>query len=107
MIVVSLLDEARDEVLQAASWYEGQQSGLGLELIEELTETLRWIEEQPDRFPMLETRGSPRQRRAILSRFPYMVIYDIDGEEVLVTAFAHTARRPNYWRHRRKPSTLR
>ncbi len=103
MIVIHLLDEARDEVLQAASWYEGEKSGLGLELIQELSETLRSIEQRPDRFPMLETRGSPRQRRAILSRFPYMVIYDIDGDEVFVTAFAHTARRPNYWRHRRKP----
>jgi plasmid stabilization system protein ParE len=100
--LVKLLDEARDEVLDAAAWYEGQQSGVGTELIQELADTLQAIEDRPDRFPFLENSRSSRQRRALLQRFPYMVVYDVVGEEVVVAAFAHTARRPNYWQHRRK-----
>ena len=38
----------------------------------------------------------------LLRRFPYAVVVRESAEEVLVIAFAHTARRPGYWRHRLK-----
>jgi hypothetical protein len=36
-----------------------------------------------------------------LKRFPFDVVVVEHGEEVLVIAFAHHARRPGYWRQRR------
>jgi hypothetical protein len=41
-------------------------------------------------------------KRLLLRRFPYAVIVRESAEEILVIAFAHTARRPGYWRRRLK-----
>ncbi len=39
-------------------------------------------------------------RRKLLGRYPYGVIYRIEGDEILIVALAHTSRRPGYWRGR-------
>ena len=39
-------------------------------------------------------------RRYLMARFPYGVVYRIEGETVLVFAVAHLRRRPGYWRNR-------
>jgi plasmid stabilization system protein ParE len=39
-------------------------------------------------------------RRKLLERYPYGIIYRIEGEEILIIALAHTSRRPAYWRGR-------
>ena len=41
-------------------------------------------------------------KRLLLRRFPYAVIVHERAAEVIVIAFAHTARRPDYWRDRLK-----
>lgn len=38
----------------------------------------------------------------MLRRFPYAVIVREGAAEIIVVAFAHTARRPGYWRGRLK-----
>ena len=94
---VILVAAAEDEVLEAAAWYESQQADVGDTLMQELAVILQAIEERPDRFPFIETLRGRRFRRAMLRRFPYSIIYELFPDEVLVLAFAHTARRPNYW----------
>lgn len=37
----------------------------------------------------------------LVSRFPYAIMYRLTGETIEILAFAHTRRRPGYWRHRR------
>jgi toxin ParE1/3/4 len=46
--------------------------------------------------------GSRGVKRLLLRRFPYAVIVGERADEVFVIAFAHTARRPGYWRDRVK-----
>jgi len=43
-------------------------------------------------------------KRLLLRRFPFAVIVREAAAEVTVIAFAHTARRPGYWRGRLKPA---
>jgi len=96
-VKVILVAAAEDEALEAAAWYESQQADVGDTLMQELAVILQAIEERPDRFPFIETLRGRRFRRAMLRRFPYSIIYELFPDEVLVLAFAHTARRPNYW----------
>jgi hypothetical protein len=35
-----------------------------------------------------------------MRRFPYVVAYRTIGAQVTILAFAHTSRRPGYWRKR-------
>ena len=44
--------------------------------------------------------GKRGAKRLLLRRFPYAVIVRERGTEVVVIAFAHTSRRPGYWRGR-------
>jgi len=44
--------------------------------------------------------GKRGAKRLLLRRFPYAVIVSERGTEVVVIAFAHTSRRPGYWRGR-------
>ena len=71
--------EAANEAAEAAAWYEKERPGLGEDFFRRA-----------------------RSARLLLRRFPYAVVVRESAEEVLVIAFAHTARRPGYWRHRLK-----
>lgn len=35
-------------------------------------------------------------------KFPYVVIYEMTGEQVIIIAVMHTSRRPRYWESRLK-----
>jgi toxin ParE1/3/4 len=49
------------------------------------------------------TRG---ERRLLLRRFPYKVIYRPRPEWIFIVALAHHKRRDGYWRRRREPQDL-
>jgi plasmid stabilization system protein ParE len=51
----------------------------------------------PQKYPF----GARGERRFVLDRFPYTILYRVREDEVFVTAIAHQSRRPGYWRRRR------
>lgn len=73
-------------------WYEGEQSGLGLEFLDELRAYLR-IREGP--FKYVELRSGIR--RALAKRFPYAIYFSIEGRVIVILAVLHTARDPAEW----------
>ncbi len=85
--------EAREEFLQAVSFYEAQVPGLGLRFIAEIERCQN---------ALLETSliGHPYGRRlrkfTVGDKFPYAVL----GDVLFVLAYAHGSRRPGYWRSR-------
>ncbi len=93
--------DAQDEALNAALYYQSIEPSLGDDLLGQYAKINEALAERPERYPLLETVRSQTIRRARLKRFPYMVVFEVLGEDVMVLAFAHTARRPNYWRSRR------
>lgn len=54
------------------------------------------IEEGPERWP----KGLGGTRRCLLAHFPYAIIYVSDEKGLLVLAFAHGSRKPDYWADR-------
>jgi toxin ParE1/3/4 len=93
---VQLLPEAVREVEEAFWWYERRRSGLGLEFLltfDALLETLRRLPEGHEAVAM-------RTRKALLRRFPYLVLYALEDERVLVTAVFHGHRDPRRWSNR-------
>lgn len=46
---------------------------------------------------------APGVRQAVLTRFPYSVIYSDEPTRLFVLAFAHHRRRPGYWKTRLRP----
>jgi len=76
---------------EAYEWYEGQKVGLGERFLEVLTSVLRKIELQPE----LYSKVKKSYRQAKLYRFPYVVIYEIIGDKVVVFMIFHTSRKPS------------
>ena len=93
-----VLKQAEWEAIDAAEWYEERLEGLGTAFLNEYESALERIEAEPGRFSRLETVTVPREiRRLLLRRFPYLVVYEVLTNEVMVLAVAHVSRRPNYW----------
>lgn len=96
---VELHPEARAEFRAAAIWYDERQPGLGDELIADVKLTLDRIAASPRAYGQWPGADAvqPLIRRAVLSRFPYVVAYEEDPKRILVLAIAHSRRRPLYW----------
>lgn len=51
-------------------------------------------------FPKASPVVSGTVRRCLLTRFPYRLVYRVEGEKIVIYAVAHQSRRPGYWRTR-------
>lgn len=92
------LPEAEKEFREAARYYEGEAPGVGIAFIVELHRTVATILDNP--LAAQTVRKSIRKK--VLSRFPFDVLYSVEGETVVIIAVAHQKRRPTYWRRRLK-----
>jgi toxin ParE1/3/4 len=92
---------AEDELAHAASWYEAKQPGLGaafLDLVDNTIERLRSGLLPGSPVPNVEiTRNA---RRVFVQSFPYSIVFYERKAEIVIVAFAHSSRRPGYWRSR-------
>ncbi len=93
---IRLLEPAQAELDEAIAWYAEQAPGLGDAFLIEALKSIKLIEQFPQAWHPL----TPQIRRCRLKRFPYSVVYTLDGSEILVLAVAHQHRKPNYWRSR-------
>ena len=90
--------QARDDLEAVARWYEAQQKGLGRHFLGEVRLAFQRIRLNPEAYPVLY-RGT---RRALISRFPYGVIFLSAPEHngIVVLAVQHRGRDPRLWRQR-------
>jgi toxin ParE1/3/4 len=98
---VRILEEAAEEAVEAADWYDGERPGLGVEFAEAVNAALDLLED--GLVPLVNMPGAAGRRgakRLILRRFPYDIVVQPSGDEILVVAVAHHSRRPGYWRDR-------
>lgn len=77
-------------------WYETQQEGLGAEFREAVNEALARAGRNPFAYPE-RYRAS---RRVLLRRFPYVIWYKIQAEDIVVLARVHGKRNPRVARRR-------
>jgi len=92
----SFLEIAQIELDEAIEYYNYELPGLGDAFLTEVLSALDRIGE----FPEAWSPCSKRTRRCQTRRFPYGVIYQIRGQEILIVAIANLHRKPDYWRDR-------
>lgn len=90
---------ASEELKDAVGWYEVRRGGLGAEFFDAVGHTLNLIEAHPE--AGAAAYGDPDMRRVLIPRFPYQVVYRLRPTEIVILAFAHLKRRPEFWKHRR------
>lgn len=86
------------DVEASFDWYEGEQTGLGFEFLDELRAAYLRILKGPSKY--VELRSGIR--RSLMKRFPYAVYFSIEETIVVVLAVLHTARDPAEWQRRVK-----
>ncbi len=82
--------EANAELSAAWSWYENQREGLGDDLLGCVEAAFAAVARAPEAY----TRLDGPIRRAIVRRFPYIVLFREYPEYVAILAVFHTSRHP-------------
>jgi plasmid stabilization system protein ParE len=93
---VRFLKLAEQELADAVTWYDQQTDGLGRDFLDELDRAVRRMAAFPLSCPEIESGV----RRCLLARFPYGVIYGLEGDKIIIVAVAHLHRQPRYWADR-------
>jgi len=95
---VVILDVARLEFNEAKEFYEIEQTGLGAKFENEIKNGILRIRQYPQAWPP----ERKETRRYLVRKFPYKIIYSLQQDNIVVLAFAHLHRKPNYWVDRLK-----
>ncbi len=89
---------AAKELSNAVDYYNGCQNGLGRQFAKEICAAIQNILS----FPRAWTSLSRNTRKCLANRFPYGVIYQIAGEEIIIIAVMPLNREPGYWKDRKR-----
>lgn len=84
--------EATLDLQEAFDWYEIQQPGLGYEFIAEVENGFKKICSHPEYFKAINERF----RRIKISRFPYLIIYEVENITVIINSVRHGSRKPKF-----------
>jgi plasmid stabilization system protein ParE len=87
---------AAEDLIEAAEYYEMRQRGLGGDVAAEVQRVVALLLETPT----LGERLDRVHRRVQLKRFPYGLIFRLEGDVIRVVAIAHRRRRARYWSFR-------
>ena len=96
-MILDIHEDADRELNDAADYYDSESPGLGTLFLDQVDVGYQRILENPHAAAEIDSDI----RRLVLAKFPFNLIYEIDGDVILILAVAHQRRRPHYWRERR------
>jgi len=98
MYISIILPLAKEDVREAAKWYNKRQEGLGKRFTAEVREKVHFIRQNPN----ASNVRYDGVRTAVLNVFPFMVHFTIDekNKAIIVSAVLHTSRDPELWKSR-------
>lgn len=96
-MTIRFVEEARQELLDAISYYEEMRADLGNRFKAEVDRCVLWVAAHPELY-RLRPAG---YRRINLRVFPCYVPYVVRSETLWILAIAQSARTPLYWISRR------
>ncbi len=93
-----ILPLAKEDIREAAKWYNKQQKGLGKRFTAEVRENVHFIRQNPK----ASNVRYKNVRTTVLNVFPFMIHYTIDekNKTIIVSAVLHTSRNPELWKNR-------
>ena len=93
-----ILPLAKQDIKEAAVWYNDKQKGLG----KQFTQKIRLKVHAISKHPKLGTIRYDNTRTTILDIFPYMIHYTVDELQstITITAVFHTKLNPDRWKDR-------
>ena len=89
-------EEAKSDVLDIISWYDGIRAELTARFLHDLDKAVLSTVENPSRFPYVTSLT----RRVLLKRFPYLVLFRDTPDSIFVLGVLHTSINPARFRRR-------
>ena len=96
MKVVGFHPDAESEMIEAAAYYETQQSGLGRRFLASVQDATNRICVSPGLYPIVELDV----RRCFTKTFPFGVLFRDRPDRIVIMAVMHLHRDPDYWKNR-------
>jgi plasmid stabilization system protein ParE len=96
MLPIDYLPGAKLDFDASFDWYAARSLQAALRFTNDVDAALVKVATNPERFVAVDDR----HRECSLKRFPFRIVYRIEGNRVLVVAVAHAKRQPGYWRER-------
>lgn len=90
-------EDAETEMLEAAAYYEAQQSDLGRRFLAAVQDAINRIVLNPSLYPVVVFDV----QRCLTKIFPFGVLFRDRPEQIEVIAVMHLHRTPDYWQERR------
>ncbi len=84
--------EAIVDLQQAFIWYEAKREELGYMLLEEIEICYQKLSEHPYNYTYI----NERYRRIKVNRFPYLIIYEIEEESVIINSVHHVKQKTKF-----------
>ena len=78
---------------EAFVWYSARGIDIALDFEREIERCVRLIAQNPLRWPKFDAQ----RHRIVVRKFPYSIVYEMIGQEIMVLAVAHGRRKPYYW----------
>jgi plasmid stabilization system protein ParE len=88
--------EAEADIQEAFQWYESHREGLGKDFLARVEHVFDRISASPEIHAMVYRKV----RQTLVRKFPYVVCYVFDRDEVEVIAVFHAHRDPTVWQLR-------
>ena len=98
MFQVDAHPDVYQELEYSRKWYEDRAVGLGNVFLNEVNLAVDTIRKMTLVWAFYDRRYSVR--RYIVHRFPYGLIYTVQGDLIKIYAVMHLKRHPDYWRTR-------
>ena len=104
MFKAIILPLAKQDIKEAAVWYNGKQKGLGKSFTFQIRQKIDLLKREPF-VAVIRYDGI---RTAVLDVFPYMIHYSIDEAKqlILISAILHTSRNPDLWKSKRETTDI-
>ncbi len=94
-----LLPLAKEDIKEAATWYNSKQKGLGKQFTQEIRSKVLLIRQNPE----ISAVRYDDVRTTVLDVFPFMIHYTVIDEEqtIIISAVFHTSLNPDRWKARK------
>jgi plasmid stabilization system protein ParE len=93
---VRFLPEAREEFDRAIDWYSHRGKSLAQDFVARIRDIVKRVASNP----RIHQLAYSDVRKAVVTRFPYVVLYRESGGELIVIGVFHSSRDPEEWKSR-------
>jgi toxin ParE1/3/4 len=93
---VLLVPQAREDLREATEWYAARSGVAARRFVDEYTRVKGLVAQAPLQWVEIQ----PGVRRVLFKKFPFALIYTVEGSQIQVLAVKHHKQHPDHWRGR-------